>query len=919
MRTTRFLSAALLVAALALLFFRKLIFTNLILVGLDSFLYFYPYKAYVAQSLRAAHLPLWNPYLFMGAPLLANMQTAILYPLHWPFLWLPAPKQVAASIALHVTLAGWGTFAYARRSLKLQWAGALTAAVIFAFGGFVGAQAEHINQLNVIAWLPWAFLLLDISAESQRRVPPTLGLGLVVALMILAGHAQATYICLVGVGIYALAGGWGQRKNHSYRVPTPDSEPETRNRLASWRLYFAHRLPYLIVLVVAVSIAILLSAVQLLPTLELSRLSVRSHGLPYREVVSFSLRPWQIHFTLLPPFGFDLSQVFGEAFSEYVAYVGVIGLGLASFGLLRGWRRRPGTPTFGLLAATGLFLGLGAFNPIYFLLYKIVPGFGLFRAPARWMLLYAFGAAILAGIGMEQAENWRTSASKSVISNLQSPILFMLVCAELFLASRRLPYNQPTAPEAYTFLRPSIAHLKTDPGLHRFLSLSGIVYDPGDLAEMYAILADQLPEKAIYDYVVAAKEKEVLFYNLPLLYGLYSVDGYDGGLLPLRDFVTIERLFLDDEQLSFDGRLRENLRDVPPGRLLSLLGVKYIITDKVFDVWIDGLFYDLQFPAQLSPDTVPSVSADRLPDFPTTALGVISHLEGADDLMDGTPVARITLADGSGWSQTIDLLAGHDTSEGHYDDTVAHRLAQVGHTWRDDPTGNSYVKLIPLDGPRRLTKISVAGIAPAGSFVLRGLSLIDARTTTTRQVLLSTEGHYQLVHSGDVKIYENLDVLPRVFIVHQAEVIPSTEEAISRLRDPAFDLAQTAILASGEPLLDKGIATGEILHHTPEQVVISANTDTPGYLLLTDTFYPGWEVSVDGERAEIVRADIAFRAVRLEPGDHQVVFHYRPASVRQGAWVSTVAALLWLGSMVWSTNMNPLSQRLKCDMMHTHL
>ncbi len=191
------LGAALLVAALTLLFFWKLVFTNLVLVGVDSFLYFYPYKAYVAHTLRAGRLPLWNPHLFMGAPLWANMQTAILYPLHWPFLWLSAPKQVAASIVLHVGLAGWGTLAYARRSLKMGWPGTLTAAVIFGLGGFVGAQTEHINQLNVISWLPWTFLLLDASVGNRdplcsfrrQRVAPALGLGLVVALLILAGHA----------------------------------------------------------------------------------------------------------------------------------------------------------------------------------------------------------------------------------------------------------------------------------------------------------------------------------------------------------------------------------------------------------------------------------------------------------------------------------------------------------------------------------------------------------------------------------------------------------------------------------------------------------------------------------------------------------------------------------------------------------
>jgi hypothetical protein len=629
---------------------------------------------------------------------------------------------------------------------------------------------------------------------------------------------------------------------------------------------------------------------------------VRSGGLPYREVVAFSLRPWQLHYSLLPPFGTDLSQVFGEAYSEYVAYVGVIGLGLAAFGLVRGWRR-PGTRSFALLSAAGLFLGLGAFNPFYYLLYIIIPGFDVFRVPARWMLLYAFGVAVLAGIGMEEIRNvkyqipntkYQMVNRKSLISNLLSLALLVLLGAELFLAGRGLRYNQPTAPEAFSFLRPSIAYLKTDPGLHRFVSLSGIVYDPGDLAEMQAFFAGQLPEKAIYDYIVAAKEKEVLSFNLPLLYGLYSVDGYDGGLLPLRDFVTMQRLFLDEENLSLDGRLRENLRDVPPGRLLSLLGVKYVITDKVFDVWIDGLFYDLQFSARLSPDGVPGVSTTDLPDFPTTALGVISHLAEAGHVPDGTPVARITVADASGWSESFELLAGRDTSEGRYQDGVAHRQVRVGHTWRDDPSGVDYVTLIPLDGPRRLASISVEGVAPAGEFVLRGLSLVDTRTTTTRQVTLSTDGDYRLVHSGDVKIYENLDVLPRAFVVHQAEVIPDDEQAIARMRDPAFDLGRAVILAGGEPLAGEGNASLEMLAYGPEEIVLNATTDAPGYLLLTDTFYPGWQATVDGEPAEITRADVAFRAVRLEPGAHRVVFIYRPASVRWGAWISGVALLSWL-------------------------
>jgi hypothetical protein len=163
---------------------------------------------------------------------------------------------------------------------------------------------------------------------------------------------------------------------------------------------------------------------------------------------------------------------------------------------------------------------------------------------------------------------------------------------------------------------------------------------------------------------------------------------------------------------------------------------------------------------------------------------------------------------------------------------------------------------------------------------------------------LSGDGHYRLVHSGDVKIYENLDVLPRAFVVHRSEIIPDAEQAITRMRDPAFDPAEAAILADGEPLAGNGVVTTQVVAYAPEQVVVDVTTDAPGYLVLTDTFYPGWAAAVDGRPVPILRADVLFRAVRLEPGTHRVEFRYRPASLRWGAGVSIVAALLWVGSMM---------------------
>ncbi|MGD2207749.1 MAG: hypothetical protein PVH17_13320, partial [Anaerolineae bacterium] len=189
-RMRRLDAAALAVLTLlTLVFFWKIALTNRVLAGLDVFAYFYPYRHFVSEGLRAGRLPLWNPYLFMGAPLLANSQAAVLYPLHWPLIWLSTPKQIAWSIVLHIWLAGAGTYLFVRRAMRLPPGAALFAAAVFSLGGFLGAQVEHVNQLNASAWLPWLLLCLECAmGQGSQRWLALLGGGAVVGLALLAGH-----------------------------------------------------------------------------------------------------------------------------------------------------------------------------------------------------------------------------------------------------------------------------------------------------------------------------------------------------------------------------------------------------------------------------------------------------------------------------------------------------------------------------------------------------------------------------------------------------------------------------------------------------------------------------------------------------------------------------------------------------------
>ena len=345
--------------------------TNRILAGIDAFTYFTPYWSHRIEAFRQGAIPLWNPYLFSGAPFLANIQAAVLYPLHWPLSWLPPEQALVWSALLHLWLAATFTYILARRSLRVGRTASVVAGLIYGLGGFSLARIENINQLNALAWLPALLWLYDESAGGGRRTAAFIGLSVVIALQLLAGHTQTAFVNMVALGLWALAGA---------------GRPLTR----AWAVRL---LPLLATLP-----ALALAAAQLLPTLELNALGLRTGGLDYRSAVSFSLRPRLLAQSLLPPAFSDLGVAFGsEGYAEFVGYVGVTGLALAGAGLVAGWRARPRDrravrPV--VLAVAGLLLALGVYNPLYYLLWRFVPGFDLFRAPARWLELFAIGVAV---------------------------------------------------------------------------------------------------------------------------------------------------------------------------------------------------------------------------------------------------------------------------------------------------------------------------------------------------------------------------------------------------------------------------------------------------------------------------------------------------------------------------------------------
>jgi hypothetical protein len=893
---------------LILFFFNKMAFTNLILARGDTFLYFYPYWTAAAEALRAGRVPLWNPDIFMGAPFLANSQAGFFYPLNWPLWWLlPAPYAVNASTLIHLMIALAGTYFAGRQTLALERPAALFAAALFALGGYLTAQVEHVNQLQGLVWLPWYFVALsplvslEVKTRTWREIAPiVLAVGALFALQLLAGHTQTAFISGVAVALWLVF--------HAAR----------REERARFLLFAAA------VVAAGAILAGLLAAAQLLPTLELTGQSSRQGGLPLNEVLSFSWHPLHLTRASLPGYGQPL-------FSEYVVFLPLTGLALAVVGGWV-WRRNPAVLPWVGLTASGFILALGRFTPVYYFLGQL-PGFDLFRAPARWLVVAALALALLAGFGWQRlyrfaTTEWAAGERERVRRDLTRPLitagigltalilwgyvagllarfvpvgaeapferpiplallgwliefalaglllwiiltapadrarratfdLIVLALAALWLGSRGLPYNQLTTPEAYFDLRPSAARLQALAGCavpgeicptpsDRFLSLSGIFFDPGDTAEIESIYADQLDPEAGYDYVVAIKNKEVLSPNLSMIAGLPAVDGFDGGVLPLRAYSQLMALILPESVATSDGRLREYLTATPDSRWLSLFNSRYLITDKTGDVWREEVFFDRQHPVQIAGE------AARVADVPALeATELMLIAEGVP------PPVEIVTSAGDVWRLDAELLAAPD-------------LYRVVFP---EPAVAELITLLPCSG-----EVDACGVA--------ALTLVDERDDTFQSLVVAP---YRLIFSGDVKIYENLEVQPRAFMVYDWQWAGDTAAAVAAMRADGFDPRQTAVVVGqGEPPPDSGSGAVEVVSYTPERVVLRADSDTPGLLVLTDAYYPGWEATVNGAAAEIRQVNGLFRGVFLPAGQHEVEFRFRPDSFRRGAVVSLV-------------------------------
>lgn len=723
----------------------------------DLYAYNYPLLYGIAEQWRAGELPLWNPYLFGGTPLHGSMQGGAFYPPNVLILFLPIWVALQYSILLHYSLAGVFTFLFLR-SLALDRLSAMLGAVIFMLNGFALGHLGHVDLLRAVPWLP----LILYGIERWRRSFDRRYVALAAAamgLMLVAGHPQVPLYALMVAGAYAVYAA----------VVAPSQE---RPRVAKG-------------LVLAFAAGAALSAVQVLPTLQLAAQEyLRPTDHSYGYFVNYSLFPMLLVDLVFP----RLVQV-DEA--ELAVYVGLPTLLLAAVGVGRppagtaGHRR-----LFVGITAAALILSFGEWTPLSHALF-LVPVYNLFSCQARNLFEFGFGMAVLAAFGFQTLR--RAAARVPLARRVVTGFVVLLALAALSLAAARaleLPFPPEVARLAdVTWSDPTVA---------------------GRLPVLVASLA------SIYWFPPRRWRSAASIALLALVvFDLFSYGRTIYGTRPSSIFSTSPRVLDLIKAGSSGGAAR-----------IAMIGA----------IDADGD----ELTALLGPNINTVYGVESINGFDSAILRQI-------DVVSGSAMPTYGLVSGS------------------------HNYNSAQFRWLMDLLGARYV------------------------------------LTLARETLELAPPRYRpLYEDANVRVFENAQALPRVFLASAARTatMERVVEALAsgQLDGEAFDPTRVALVEGIDPAVLAAAGLGAAASPVPPGSVRSlerragrvrymVEVGRPVVFVHSANYSRGWKASLDAASTRLYRVHGLLQGVLVPAGRHEVALTYSPGSFWLGAVVSLVTLL----------------------------
>jgi hypothetical protein len=843
----------------SILFFYDLLGGRYLLTERDLGPYFIPPRFFWVESIKRGDFPLWNPYQFSGHPFFANPQHAILYPLNSLFLFLPFDVAFNGIIILHFFLGGLFTYLFLR-DLKVNVTGSLISGLIFMLSGYLLSVHSLLTILLSSIWTPLVMMFFRRAIYS-RGLKNEILTAIFISISFLGGGIEIVYgnfFLLFFMVIFSslpdatFVGDKPRRYKFVFSLPIYKFFCSVLICWGRMKPLFKRFRSLLIVSI----LFLFLSAIQLVPFLELFIHSIRGKGISYQEATTWSLAPKDTLLFFLPDaYGYflDMKKYWITQCWLKTLYTGGLPfiLSLIFFFAphlpLSPSGEREGVRGFGKdrklylsLILFSLFLSLGYYNPLYPFVFKYVPFFNGIRYPVKFLYIFILVLSVTAGLGFQRLSEFSKVNQNKRLKNLL--ILFSLASGFLLLSL-------------------ALRHQ----GVEGFLRLHGVDYPHFNHLSVNLYHA-----------------KRFLFY-LALFFLLLRV-GYEvrwkGWIKILLIFFLATDLF---GNMGFYGK--EKTSDYFRKTKIS----EIISSDKGhFRIFSTGKTISLDTPILIGGGTF--LDAFKEKHLPTMNLlyplhdiwGIdVIRLKRVDDLYKtfiGTPsISATNLIDLYGVKYIISVTPIEEDS----------RFQLV------------YSRLEGLVGKREdLLKENTIKLYKNRSAFPRAWLVKDYRILDSNKILST-------ITSKD--FHPDKEVLLEEEPKWETENPPSPPHRRQSGSGASETFTKGGLGGLGDPF--HGLSNKvEFISETNNKLQIMVRAEKNSLLFLSDTYHPGWKTFVHPVRydsynqvnlvdtnlsnrvnereVKILRANYNFRAIPLEAGEYEIKFIYDPISFKIGFLVS---------------------------------
>lgn len=556
----------------------------------DYGLFTYPVAYFEHESFWRGEVPLWNPWNNCGVPFFAQWNTSACYPPSLIFMLLPLPQSLNYFLLAHLVLAGAGMFLLARRWTENNLAAAV-AGIAFALNGLMLNSLIWTSNLAALSWEPLVILTVEQAWQTNGRKKIILAAS-AGAMQMLSGAPEIilfTWTVLAAIWI---------------------------SQIAQKKISFA---PSFHALVMVSLLVAALSAIQLLPFLDLLKYSDRSIGTEGADAFPMPIWGWA---NLLVPFFHCFKDVFGSWLQPRQAwtssyYVGIGTMALAFVAVSR--LRKPVVIILAASAFWGLLLALGNDGFIYAWLKHLLPWINFARYPIKFVSMPVFAIPLLAAYGVKTLQPAAGKIPKQSERTLLVVVILLFFTMIGLLAAERLlgpdfPWRDvwndgvlrivflaALAIAIFIFNRATQVRLRSLLGIALLatvifdLMTAGLNQNPVVVAKAFGPLEFNMTAKPQFGEsraMLGPRVSTALFFASTTnpVYYLVGVRGalFENGNIP-EHIPKVDGFFslhLKNQQrihdLLYGEHLGENLTNTAPAPLLDFLGIAQISDTNIF-------------------------------------------------------------------------------------------------------------------------------------------------------------------------------------------------------------------------------------------------------------------------------------------------------------------------------------------------